>query len=76
MGPSTATQSHPRLLSLDDVKAITRLSRASIYRAINRGDLPKPLKVGSRSLWSAAAVDAAIDRMIEEAEADDHDDAA
>src|SRR5262249_50463984 len=38
-------------LDLIDLERQTRLSRASIYRAISRGELPKPTKIGRRSLW-------------------------
>lgn len=35
-------------------------SRSSIYRDIEAGTLPKPLKIGSRLYWVESAVDEAI----------------
>jgi predicted DNA-binding transcriptional regulator AlpA len=36
-----------RLLSYRDVQALTGLSRAAIKRAVKRGDLPRPMHLGS-----------------------------
>ncbi|MFZ3580767.1 helix-turn-helix transcriptional regulator [Loktanella sp. DJP18] len=35
-------------------------ARSSIYRDIESGRLPKPIKFGSRLYWDEAAIDAAI----------------
>lgn len=37
------------ILKLTDVRRITGLSAASIYRGANRGTFPKPIKLGKRS---------------------------
>lgn len=35
-------------------------SRSSVYRDVELGRLPKPIKIGSRLYWNEADVDAAI----------------
>lgn len=46
------------LLRLPDVRARTGLSRASIYAAIKRGDFPRPIALGARSVaWPASEVE-------------------
>jgi len=35
-------------------------SRSSVYRDIEAGRLPKPIKFGSRLYWQGAEIDAAI----------------
>lgn len=34
--------------------------RTTIYRDVDQGRLPKPMKIGSRLYWNEAEVDAAI----------------
>lgn len=34
--------------------------RTTIYRDVEKGRLPKPVKIGSRHYWNEADVDAAI----------------
>ncbi|MYC29322.1 MAG: AlpA family transcriptional regulator [Chloroflexi bacterium] len=47
-----------RLLTLKDVMAITQLSKPSLYRQIQEGSFPKPLKIGRRSSrWRASDID-------------------
>lgn len=46
-----------RYLTLNDVqKIIGGRSRSSIYRDVERGYLPKPIKLGSRLYWDEAQV--------------------
>lgn len=37
--------------------------RTTIYRDVDMGRLPKPVKIGSRLYWNEAAVDAAIENQ-------------
>lgn len=46
---SLPTQSTCRLLSLSAVCRMTARSRSSLYRDIERGEFPAPLKTGARS---------------------------
>lgn len=39
--------------------------RSTIYRDVENGRLPKPLKIGSRLYWNEADIDAAISEMSE-----------
>ena len=44
-----------RLLTLQEVCQITKLSRASVYRFIEAGNFPRRVKVGPRaSRWRAS----------------------
>ena len=46
-----------RYLTLNDVQEIIGgRSRSSIYRDVERGYLPKPIKLGSRLYWDEAQV--------------------
>ena len=50
------------LLRRPDVEALTGLSRAWIYAAMQRGDFPRPLRIGKRAVaWPRSAVDAWIE---------------
>lgn len=46
----------PENFDIHDVVACLRISRASVYRAINRAAFPRPLKIGRRSIWRAEDV--------------------
>ena len=50
-----------RYLNFSDLQAkIGHRSRSSIYRDVDLGRLPKPVKIGGRLYWSEADIDAAI----------------
>ncbi|TDK43986.1 AlpA family phage regulatory protein [Antarcticimicrobium luteum] len=64
---------HPHKDSLVRVSTLVEMlqrSRASIYRDINRGVFPKPLKLGNSSRWRLAEVEAYIECCAEDR---DHD---
>jgi len=51
-----------RLLTLRDVKQITTLSSASIYRFISAGRFPKPVHLSAnRRAWRASEVEAWVE---------------
>nr|WP_146348474.1 AlpA family phage regulatory protein [Phaeobacter marinintestinus] len=53
-----------RYLSFDGLsKKLGGRSRSSIYRDVECGDLPKPLKIGSTLYWIEQEVDAHIARI-------------
>lgn len=39
-----------RLLSRPEVEQLTRLSRSTIYRQIDSGDFPRPVRVGAKAV--------------------------
>jgi prophage regulatory protein len=44
------------------VKDLTGLSRATIYRYVDAGEFPRPVKIGVRAIaWHASDVDAWIE---------------
>ena len=42
----------PAYLSIKDISGLTGLGKTTIYRRVNDGTFPKPIKVGFRSLWN------------------------
>ena len=51
-----------RLLKRPEVEAITGLSRASIYSKMAKGDFPRPLRIGPKSVaWRESNVQEWID---------------
>ena len=56
------------LLRRRDVEALTGLSRAWIYAAMQRGDFPRPVKLGKRAVaWPKSAIDDWIEERKAEA---------
>jgi excisionase family DNA binding protein len=49
-----------RLLTLKEVRDQLQVSTATIYRLVERGNLPRPLKFGSLSRWRPSDLAAAI----------------
>lgn len=47
-----------KLISLPVLEAKTAGCKASIYRWIKERDFPKPIKIGRKSVWDEADVDA------------------
>ena len=53
---------HDRLLRRREVEWITGMSRASIYRQMQEGDFPRPVKVGSTAVrWKESDIAAWIE---------------
>ncbi|SDB03718.1 helix-turn-helix transcriptional regulator [Bauldia litoralis] len=53
-----------RLLRIAEVKGIVGLGHTSIYARIAAGEFPRPIKVGSRTLWSYREVQDWIVRQL------------
>ena len=45
-----------RLLTIDEVRRIVGLSNATLYRLINRGQFPSPVRIGRTSRWPESEV--------------------
>lgn len=59
-------QSLPRLLRRPEVEAITGLSRSSIYAQMEKGDFPKPVKLGPRAVaWPESRIEAWLAEKLE-----------
>jgi predicted DNA-binding transcriptional regulator AlpA len=55
-----------RLLSFRDVQVkLGGRGRTSLYRDVEHGRLPRPMKIGSRLYWREDDVDAAISALAE-----------
>ena len=51
------TNSQDRLLRLLEVKTLTGYSRSSIYRKMQDGSFPRPLKMGARAVgWQESEI--------------------
>lgn len=51
------------LLTLAEVQKLTRVSSTTIYRWIDEGSFPPPVKAGRLSRWRASEVAAFIDGL-------------
>lgn len=55
---TTANTPAPRFLRIGDVMTRTALSRPYLYRMVQHGRFPRPLKVGAASAWLESEVTA------------------
>jgi predicted DNA-binding transcriptional regulator AlpA len=55
--------SSKRVFSRPEAAGFCGLSLSSFDRAVRRGDLPRPIRIGRRALWCVASLDAALDRL-------------
>ena len=60
LSPVTANK---RVLSRREAAAFCGLSGSSFDRAVKRGDLPAPIRVGRCRRWRPEALDSALDRL-------------
>ena len=59
-------QAQSNLLRLADVRKIVPLSRPTIYRRIQEGKFPAPIKDGRCSLWDESKVRAYADQLLQQ----------
>lgn len=52
-----------RLIRCPDVKNLTGVGRTNIYKLMAAGEFPRPIKLGSASLWSENAILEWIERQ-------------
>ena len=52
-----------RLISLSEVTNQIRISSATVYRLIERGEFPKQIKLGQRSFWDQSEIDSYLHRV-------------
>ena len=52
----------PQLLKSSEICSQLSISKATLYRLIDLGELPKPIKIGSASRWPKSAVEELLDR--------------
>ena len=51
------------LLTMDDVTALLRVHRATVYSLMRRGKFPAPLKLGHGIRWRQSAIDTWLDSL-------------
>ena len=61
MSQSTQISTLDKLLNLLEVQQQTSLSRTTIYRLIESGEFPRPVKIGRTSRWPTSEISAFID---------------
>ena len=52
----------PALLDVKAVAALFQSSPATIWRRVNDGILPRPVRIGGMTRWARDEIDAVIDR--------------
>lgn len=60
------SQPLPVLRTTQEVTAALRIGRTTLYELIANGELPKPVKLGSRSLWLQSDIEVFVARKIAE----------
>lgn len=61
-----------QLIPLREVSRITGLSKSALWRRINSGDFPHPVKLGTVSRWERGEVLAFVRARIAERESKQH----
>ena len=51
------------LLTANEVAAILKISRSTVYKMIHRGELPPPLHVGGGSRWRRSDIEQVLDQV-------------
>ena len=51
-----------KLLTLSEVRGVVGLSSATLYRMIERGDFPRPVKIGRAARWPTSEITAFIEK--------------
>ena len=51
------------IIGINDIADITGLSRSTIYRRIEDGTFPAPIKIGRRSFWKRSRFLSLLDRL-------------
>lgn len=51
----------PRLITADELAAILRMSKRSVWRLVGTGEIPEPLHVGGSTRWNLAEIEAWLD---------------
>lgn len=57
-----ATAIVDKLLTLPEVRGIVGLSSSTLYRMIERGDFPRPVKIGRAARWPTSEIATFIDK--------------
>jgi predicted DNA-binding transcriptional regulator AlpA len=52
----------PALLDVKSVAALLQSSPATIWRRVNDGTMPRPVRIGGMTRWARDEIDAVIDR--------------
>lgn len=50
----------PKLADVREVADVLRCSRSTVWRRVAGGTLPKPIRIGGRTLWDLREIEALI----------------
>jgi|GEM_PF-5105501 len=53
----------PIMFSALDIASMLQISRSMVYKLVQAGDLPEPVKIGSLSKWEISELTAAISKL-------------
>lgn len=56
--PPVPAPTGAEFLTVENILARFQMSRASLYRAVSRGEFPAPVKLGRSTRWRVSDVDA------------------
>jgi predicted DNA-binding transcriptional regulator AlpA len=51
------------LLTMGDLERLLRVDQRTVYRLVERGQFPRPLKVGGQNRWKPEDISDALGRM-------------
>ena len=51
-----------KLLTADDLAEILQLTRRAVHMMVQRGDIPRPIKIGRAARWPADEIEAILSR--------------
>ena len=51
------------LLDIDDLLLVIKISRAMVYKLLEQGKFPPPIKLGTRSFWKRSDLDSWIEKQ-------------
>lgn len=62
-GTAVTMQKQSTYKTANDIVTEYPMCRTTIYRLIQRGEFPKPVKFGQRSYWKSDEIEAAIEKL-------------
>lgn len=49
--------SKAKMLTVSEVATKLKIGKSTVYKLVKKNDLPKPVKLGNRSLWHETSID-------------------
>ena len=58
---------HPQMIDVRGVAIILNISTRSVWRLVNRSELPKPIRVGRNARWRVSDIEQWIEQKVTDA---------